>query len=726
MQVMGENRTDALNPNEVKETPANVGVAATVPEIPTTDALRQIACSVMTDFQVNSDHRQVSGVDEMLVNSARAARMKYSPHQEAVLKAANLDTRAYPPLTPMYMRALQSMLVNIISQSGDKPYSLSPTPRAEVPKSVTKRIYEQISKEILQFFANQGGQLTPEEEQLFYIAIIGRTSELYDEIVHKENEWAKERCDRMDVKIHDQMIEGDFMAEFAKFVRFFCTYGTGILTFAPRVIPTAKCKESGSLDAIKYTMEYKRIPVFEAINPWDCYPAPNAKSIDDGPLCIRVRYTANTLWQYADASDEAETQDGWQRNTVRALLARYPRGGVKIVQQTFDLERRSLERDSIVSNANDCTLEGVRRIASVRGSELISAGIDKTPSGEMIIQNRYYKTDITVIGDYVVCCRVVDDRMPFPVVKAVLYQVPDSWWGESIADILCSCQGMQNNALKNLTLNIAFSSNPVFVCSNVDRAVSLDGKPALLIRAGRMIGFRKDASGNVGSPIDMLQAKDNTAVCISLMKEAVSMANDYCGIPLHALGSSANLNAGAARTASGMSMLQESALRTVNMSLIVLGMDAIVPCVKILNVYNLLYDKDMSIKGDVNVAPSGLMGKILREAESQKRLQLFNALGGPQMVAPALTVESFFELLRPELEAVGGINPDKVIPSKERMEIIQELLDITRAAQAAQQQMAPVQGQGQPQVGGKQQLPGIEQEPKPPAPGTVAERRGAA
>lgn len=726
MQVMGENRTDALNPNEVKETPANVGVAATVPEIPTTDALRQIACSVMTDFQVNSDHRQVSGVDEMLVNSARAARMKYSPHQEDVLKAANLDTRAYPPLTPMYMRALQSMLVNIISQSGDKPYSLSPTPRAEVPKSVTKRIYEQIAKEILQFFANQGGQLTPEEEQLFYIAIIGRTSELYDEIVHKENEWAKERCDRMDVKIHDQMIEGDFMAEFAKFVRFFCTYGTGILTFAPRVIPTAKCKESGSLDAIKYTMEYKRIPVFEAINPWDCYPAPNAKSIDDGPLCIRVRYTANTLWQYADASDEAETQDGWQRNTVRALLARYPRGGVKIVQQTFDLERRSLERDSIVSNANDCTLEGVRRIASVRGSELISAGIDKTPSGEMIIQNRYYKTDITVIGDYVVCCRVVDDRMPFPVVKAVLYQVPDSWWGESIADILCSCQGMQNNALKNLTLNIAFSSNPVFVCSNVDRAVSLDGKPALLIRAGRMIGFRKDASGNVGSPIDMLQAKDNTAVCISLMKEAVSMANDYCGIPLHALGSSANLNAGAARTASGMNMLQESALRTVNMSLIVLGMDAIVPCVKILNVYNLLYDKDMSIKGDVNVAPSGLMGKILREAESQKRLQLFNALGGPQMVAPALTVESFFELLRPELEAVGGINPDKVIPSKERMGIIQELLDVTRAAQAAQQQMAPVQGQGQPQMGGEQQLPGIEQEPKPPAPGTVAERRGAA
>lgn len=726
MQVMGENRTDALNPNEVKETPANVGVAATVPEIPTTDALRHIACSVMADFQVNSDHRQVSGVDEMLVNSARAARMKYSPHQEAVLKAANLDTRAYPPLTPMYMRALQSMLVNIISQSGDKPYSLSPTPRAEVPKSVTKRIYEQIAKEILQFFADQGGQLTPEEEQLFYIAIIGRTSELYDEIVHKENEWAKERCDRMDVKIHDQMIEGDFMAEFAKFVRFFCTYGTGILTFAPRVIPTAKCKESGSLDAIKYTMEYKRIPVFEAINPWDCYPAPNAKSIDDGPLCIRVRYTANTLWQYADASDEAETQDGWQRNTVRALLARYPRGGVKIVQQTFDLERRSLERDSIVSNANDCTLEGVRRIASVRGSELISAGIDKTPSGEKIIQNRYYKTDITVIGDYVVCCRVVDDRMPFPVVKAVLYQVPDSWWGESIADILCSCQGMQNNALKNLTLNIAFSSNPVFVCSNVDRAVSLDGKPALLIRAGRMIGFKKDASGNVGSPIDMLQAKDNTAVCISLMKEAVSMANDYCGIPLHALGSSANLNAGAARTASGMNMLQESALRTVNMSLIVLGMDAIVPCVKMLNVYNLLYDKDMSIKGDVNVAPSGLMGKILREAESQKRLQLFNALGGPQMVAPALTVESFFELLRPELEAVGGINPDKVIPSKERMGIIQELLDVTRATQAAQQQMAPVQGQGQPQMGGEQQLPGIEQEPKPPAPGTVAERRGAA
>lgn len=727
---MTKERPDSLTPKAAEETPAQPGVPASVSEIPTTDALRNLANCVMEDFRNGADHRRASGIDEMLVNAARAARMKYSPTQEAKLTAAKIDIRSYPPLTPTYIRALEAMLFNIISQSGDKPYSLSPSPKPDVPKSVTKKAMEQIAAEIMQFFKSRGGAFqTQEEEQMFYLAIIARTNELMGELSRREAEWARERCARMDDKIHDQMVEGNYMDEFARFVRFFSTYGTAAMVFTPRVVPVAKCREKGSLDALQYTMEYKRIPVFEAVNPWDCYPAPNAKSIDDGPLCIRVRYTANTLYQYAEADEKSTAdEDGWQRDTVRALLNRYPQGGVRLAQETYDLERRKLEKDSLTSLGKDCTLEGVRRFASVRGSELVAAGIDKTPTGEMIVQHKYYMTDVTVIDDYVVCCSVIDDRMPFPVVKASLYEVPDSWWGESLADILCSCQSMQNNALKNLTVNGAIASNPIFVCSNTDRAVSLDGTPALQVRGGKIIGFKKDASGNTGSPFSMLQVADLSAQMIAQMEKAQSFANDYCGIPLHALGSSQNLSSGAARTVGGMSMLQESALRTVNMSVIVLGNDVIVPCVQLLNVFNLIYDKDTSIKGDVFVAPSGLMGRILREAESQKRLQLFNALGGAQMVAPALTVENFFELLRPELEAVGGVNPDKVIPSKERMEIYQQILDVTRAAQAAQQQMAAAEveapsGEGMPQGGG---APQIAEEPKPPAPGTVAERRGAA
>ena len=722
---MSEAAPDSLSPKEAEERPAKTGDAAPVAEIPTTDALRRLQLSVKADYRAAADHRQVSGVDEMLLDSMRARRMKYTARQEEVLRANHIDPRSYPPLTAMYMRALEAMLSNIVSQSGDKPYSLSPSPVPSAPKSVVKKAMAQIGQELLQFASSHGLNFSsPEEEQVFYVALISRTNDMVDEIRHREYEWARVRCERMDAKIHDQMVEGKFMREFSDFVKNFCTHGTAVMTFSPRVVPMPKCREKGSVDALQYTMEYARIPVFESVSPWDCYPAPNAKGVDDGPLCIRVRYTADTLWQYADASDEAETEDGWQRNTVRALLSKYPRGGVRLEQETYDLERRLLERDSIVSTGQDCTLEGIRRFASVRGSELIAAGIAKTPTGEEIVQNRYYETDVTVIADYVVCCRVVDDRMPRPVVKACLYQMSGSWWGDSLADVLCSCQSMQNNALKNLTVNGAIASNPIFVCSNTDRVVSLDGLPALAIRGGRMLGFKKDAMGNVGSPVSMIQAADLSRQMIEQMHEAQSLANDYSGVPLHALGSSQNLNAGAARTVGGMNMLQESALRTVNMSVIELGMHAVVPCVEMLNAYNLVNDKDMSIKGDVVVAPSGMMGKILREAESQKRLQLFNALGGPQIVGPALTVESFFELLRPELEAVGGINPDKVIPSKDRMETYQQILDMMNATKAAEMNAAGAEGAVQQAGQPAQQMP--QQEPQPPRPGTVAERRGAA
>ena len=735
MGLMSETTPDSLTPAKAEERPAKAGDAAPVAEIPTTDALRRIAVSVNEDFRTNADHRQQSGVDETLVNSARAARLKYSPHQEEILRGNRLDPRSYPPLTRKYMRVLEAMLLNIVSQSGDKPYTLSPSPSPTVPKSVTKKVMERIAREIAEtFLANGGAFESPAVEQLFYVTVFRRASQMFDEARHAEAEWARERCDRMDRKIHDQMVEGKFMREFAKLVRYFSTYGTAGMTFSPRVVPMPKCRESGSLDALQYTMQYERIPVFEAVSPWDCYPAPNAKSVDDGPLCIRVRYTADTLWQYADASDEAETEDGWQRSTVRALLSKYPRGGVHLMSETSDFERRRLERDSIASISRDCTLEGIRRFASVRGSDLIAAGIDKTPTGEKIVQNRFYETDVTVIADYVVCCRIVDDRMPRPFVKAALYEFPDSWWGESLADILCSSQTMQNNALKNLTVNGAIASNPIFVCSNVDRVVSLDGQPGLAIRGGRMLGFKKDAAGNVGSPVAMLQATDLSRQMIQQMHEAQSFANDDSGVPLHALGSSQNLSSGAARTVGGMNMLQESALRTVNMSVIALGMDVVVPCVEMLNAYNLVNDKDMSIKGDVVVAPSGMMGKILREAESQKRLQLFNALGGPQIVGPALTVQNFFELLRPEIAALGSVNPDKVIPSKERMEAFQQVLDVMNAAKALEQQAqpaAPAPDGGGANPGNPSAAPAETggqppEQPEPPAPGTVAERRGAA
>ena len=105
-------------------------------------------------------------------------------------------------------------------------------------------------------------------------------------------------------------------------------------------------------------------------------------------------------------------------------------------------------------------------------------------------------------------------------------------------------------------------------------------------------------------------------------------------------------------------------------------------------------------------------------------------LGKHPVYSRALTVEAFFELLRPELDSLG-VNPDRIIPSKERMEFLQEIMDAEAAAQAqAAQQAGEEEAQPTPEqanvarVEGQPQRVAMEQGGAPS--GTVEERRNVA
>ena len=741
---MSEERTDPFKVVAIPEPKPSAGNPAPAQTVPTTEPMRRLAAYVEDQFRINRDHRNSSGVNEMLEYAARCAKMRYSPRQEQILRDARLDPKDFPPLTPTKNRSAKAMLNDIVKTSGDKPYVLNHTPQPDIPKSARKRIMQQMAAEIVKFYQKIGGPLGDEKQMAaFYASIVIEVSKMYDEVRHREDEWARIRCDRMDRKIHDQLVEGHFIEAFGDLISYITTYGTALLIGpCPRVEARAVLEEVEDYeDAVKYKMGYKVIPTFEAVNPWDCFPAPDSRKVGEGPLCIKVRYTANALWQYAEAMEgeeysEKEKPEGWQYKTVRALLSQYPRGGCRLQLDAYDLVRRDVERNSIVGQ-DDCTLEGIRCFSSVRGSDLISYGIYKTPADDRILPHRYYKTDTIVIGGYVVYCRVIDDRMALPVVKAVLYESPDSWWGDTIADYCRSAQSMQNNALKNLKTNGAIASNGIFTCNDVNRAVSLDGAPALALRAGRMLGFRQSMIGNQGNPVNVLNVPDMTQSLLKIMEEAMKLADDYSGIPQYSVGSSNTLGSGAGRTASGLAMMENATCRVVNMCVVGLGKDVIIPVVKNLHSYNLLFDPDISIKGDVDVNPSGLMGKILRESESQRRQQVTAMLGQHPVLSQAMTVEAFFELVRPELESLG-INPEKIIPSKERMEFYQKLVDMAQAQKVAAgaQEQQPQGGEGQPAAAPQPQNPkaSVAANPqkvaltqgKPSNPGTVRERRGAA
>ena len=92
-------------------------------------------------------------------------------------------------------------------------------------------------------------------------------------------------------------------------------------------------------------------------------------------------------------------------------------------------------------------------------------------------------------------------------------------------------------------------------------------------------------------------------------------------------------------------------------------------------------------------------------------------------------MEAFFELLRPELDSLG-VNPDRIIPSKERMEFLQEIMDAEAIARNQQQPAGGEELESTPEqanvarVEGQPQQVALEQGGVPS--GTVEERRNVA
>lgn len=696
----------------------------------------RLANYVLSTWRIAVDHRRESGVDAKLRYALLSQTCQYTEDQKAKMRAAGIDPRIYAPITATKVRAAKAMLVDIFNSSGEWPFTISPTPDPEVPAQVEEEAVADIKRELAAIFnqLEQMGvqQLGPQEQVLLNQIVETATNNRYDEIMNHKIAFARQRAKRMERKVQDIMAEGGWLKAFNEYVDYICTYGTGLIVGPiPRVMPVNKCRENRKTGSRIYKREYKVIPTYEAINPCDCYPAPDAKDIEDGPLCIRVKYTANEMRQYVTHckrgnSDKAE---GWMPDTIRSLLDRYPKGGLKIDSDPYDPIRRNAEKNG-TEDPNDCTLEGIRCFASIKGSDLIEFGVTRKNDGKLINYDDFYRVESIVMGGFVVYCRIIDDRLGLPVSKGVFYELPGSWWGESVADKLCLVQSVMNNSIKALMQNMAVASGPMYWINDVSRL--LDKSPdGLKFRPHKVWPFQTSMMGNSGAPLGVVNVPSNASELLSVWEKMRVQADDDSGIPAYTYGQSSGQ--GALRTASGLAILTEATSR--GMKMVISCTDRLVTRDQVQKTCNyiLLYDYDLDVKGDVEVHAAGVMGKILKAQQDQQRLQLFNSIVGNPLLTQIIGARGIMALLRPSIQDVN-INPDDVIPSEERLkqlELVQQLQQICAATQAKMQadqnaaQMAAANGGGG--AGGGAPVQGEQPEKIDALPqGGVEERRSVA
>ena len=270
------------------------------------------------------------------------------------------------------------------------------------------------------------------------------------------------------------------------------------------------------------------------------------------------------------------------------------------------------------------------------------------------------------------------------------------FWGKGIPEIIEDLQGVCNAAARALVNNMGISSGPQ-VEVNVERLPP--NEDITQLSPWKIWQTINDPVGSSAPAIRFTQPDSRATELMAVYEKFSRLADDHSGIPAYVYG---DLNVqGAGRTSSGLSMLMGAAGKGIRQVVMHIDMDVVKPIVMRQFVYNMRYDEDESIKGDVEVVAKGSINLAVKETVNMRRIEFLNATANP-VDLEILGKEGRATILR---EVAKGLQMpvEDVVPSREQAGYQGRIQ--SRAMAAAQQQQAqapqgtPTQPDGTPKGG---------------------------
>ena len=280
---------------------------------------------------------------------------------------------------------------------------------------------------------------------------------------------------------------------------------------------------------------------------------------------------------------------------------------------------------------------------------------------------------------------------PFKPARIPYYAVPYehnpySFFGIGIAENMDDTQTLMNGFMRMAIDNAALSGNLII---EVDETNLVPGQD-LSVYPGKV--FRRQG-GAPGQAIFGTKFPNVAQENIQLFDKARVLADESTGFPSFAHGQTGV--SGVGRTASGISMLMSAANGSIRA--VVKNVDdyLIRPMGKAFFAFNMQFDFDPSIRGDLEVRASGTESLMANEVRSQRLMQFLQVAQNP-VLAPFAKMDYIIR----EIAKSMDLDPDKVTNSMQDAAIQAEILKGFQ--QPAQPPMGP---EGVPAPEGQEQAP---------------------
>ena len=506
---------------------------------------------------------------------------------------------------------------------------------------------------------------------------------------------------KMEKKIMDQLEEAHASKQLRSTAFEMALFGTGIMKG-----PFAVDKEYPNWDEEgEYNPTIKTIPSTSHVSVWNFYPDPDASNMDEAQYVVE--------------------RHKMSRAQLRALKKRpFFRGNV--IDDVIDMGEGYVKKyweDDLRDYQTDHDIERFEVLeywGTVDREVLEQANID--------IGDDFSDADEVQANIWHCNGRILRAVMnPFKPARIPYYAVPYelnpySFFGVGIAENMDDTQTLMNGFMRMAVDNAVLSGNLLI---EIDETNLVPGQD-LSVYPGKV--FRRQG-GAPGQAIFGTKFPNVSNENMQLFDKARVLADESTGFPSFAHGQTGV--AGVGRTASGISMLMNAAAGGIKTVIKNVDDYLLAPLGKSMFSFNMQFDFDPEIKGDLEVKARGTESLMANEVRSQRLMQFMQVASNPTLAPFAK-----FPYIVREIAKSMDLDPDKVTNSFEEAALQQKLMQQNAPPVPAQPAGGPpgVQdtsgggasniGVGQAPVPGEQGFTGNDQggqQPSPEAGGEQAE-----
>ncbi len=444
---------------------------------------------------------------------------------------------------------------------------------------------------------------------------------------------------KMEKKIHDQLNESGASKHLRSMAFEMALLGTGVMKG-----PFAVDKEYPNWEEGEYDPIIKTVPSTNHVSVWNFYPDPEATSMDDAEYVVeRHKMSRNQLRSlrgrpyFIDDSIQKAIDMG----------ADYVRKHWEMKMEDNDTHPSETERWEVLEfwgfvDTDLLEENGIKIPRELRKLAEVNANI-WVCNGEIIrcVLNPFKPT-----------------RIPY---HSVPYEHnPYSFFGVGIAENMDDTQTLMNGFMRMAVDNAVLSGNLLI---EIDETNLVPGQD-LSVYPGKV--FRRQG-GAPGQGIFGTKFPNVAAENMQLFDKARVLADESTGFPSFAHGQTGV--SGVGRTASGISMLMSAANGSIRS--VVKNVDdyLLAPMGRAFFAFNMQFDFDEGIKGDLEVIANGTESLMANEVRSQRLMQFLGVVQNPAL-APFAKMDYIIR----EIAKSMDLDPNKVTNSMQDAAIQAEIL----------------------------------------------------